>query len=41
MAELLGDPRYLREVLRRGNDRARAIAEQTLGEVRALMRTAC
>jgi tryptophanyl-tRNA synthetase len=38
--ELLRDPGYLRHVLREGNERARTIAEQTLGEVRALMNTA-
>jgi tryptophanyl-tRNA synthetase len=38
--ELLRDPGSLRRILREGNDRARAIAADTLGEVRALMRTA-
>ena len=38
--ELLRDPGSVRRILREGNDRARAIASDTLGEVRALMRTA-
>ncbi len=39
-AQLLRDPAYLRDVLHRGNARARVVAEQTLEEVRALMSTA-
>lgn len=38
-AELAADPGYLRDVLRGGSERARAIAEQTLGDVRRLMHT--
>jgi tryptophanyl-tRNA synthetase len=37
--ELAADPGHLREVLRAGNQRARAIAEQTLADVRRLMHT--
>ncbi|WP_414693574.1 tryptophan--tRNA ligase [Ornithinimicrobium sp.] len=37
-AELSADPGYLQEVLRRGNDRARAIAVTTLDDVRTAMR---
>ncbi|PJN02580.1 tryptophan--tRNA ligase [Streptomyces sp. CB01201] len=36
-AELAADGGYVREVLRRGNERAAAIAEATLAEVRATM----
>lgn len=36
-AELEADPGYLREVLRRGNERANEVAEATLDEVRAAM----
>ncbi|MEE6273349.1 tryptophan--tRNA ligase [Georgenia wangjunii] len=36
-AELAADPRYLLDVLHAGNERANAIAEATLGEVRAAM----
>lgn len=36
-AGLAADPAYLRSVLRRGNDRAAAIADQTLAEVRRRM----
>jgi tryptophanyl-tRNA synthetase len=36
-AELATEPGYIRQVLRHGNDRAREIAEATLGEVRAVM----
>ncbi len=36
-AELAGDPGYARQVLREGCDRARAIGDATLGEVRAAM----
>ena len=36
-AELEADPDYLREVLRRGNERANEVAEATLDEVRAAM----
>lgn len=36
-AELLADPGYVREVLRDGNARANAIAEETLADVRAAM----
>jgi len=36
-AELAADPGYAREVLRDGCDRARALAEQTLSEVRGAM----
>jgi tryptophanyl-tRNA synthetase len=39
-AELANDPAYLRCVLREGNERARAIAADTLAEVRRLMHTA-
>ena len=38
-AELIRDPGYLRDVLHQGNARARAVAEETLEEVRALMYT--
>jgi tryptophanyl-tRNA synthetase len=38
-AELARDPGVLRDVLRRGNERARAIAADTLATVRRLMRT--
>jgi tryptophanyl-tRNA synthetase len=38
-AELMLDRAYLREVLEAGNERARAIAERTLAEVRQLMHT--
>ena len=37
--ELLREPEYLREILRAGNGRANAIAEQTLCTVRQLMHT--
>lgn len=37
--ELVKDPGYLRDVLAAGTERARAIAEKTLGEVRRLMHT--
>jgi tryptophanyl-tRNA synthetase len=37
--ELAKDPGYLRDVLRVGNQRANAVAEQTLEEVRKAMRT--
>jgi tryptophanyl-tRNA synthetase len=37
--ELLRDPAYLRHVLHEGNARARAVAEETLEEVRELMYT--
>jgi tryptophanyl-tRNA synthetase len=36
-AELEADPGFLREVLRRGNERANEVAEATLDEVRAAM----
>jgi tryptophanyl-tRNA synthetase len=36
-AELAAEPGYLRDVLAEGNERARAIADETLGEVRRLM----
>ncbi len=36
-AELTADPGYLLQVLRRGNDRANAVAEATLAEVREAM----
>lgn len=36
-AELAANPDHLREVLRAGNDKANAIAEQTLDEVRSAM----
>jgi len=36
--ELAADPGYLLGVLRRGNDRAAALAEDTLNSVRELMR---
>ncbi len=36
-AELAADPGYLREVLAEGNERARAIAGETLADVRRLM----
>jgi tryptophanyl-tRNA synthetase len=36
-ADLAADPAYLREVLAAGNERARAIADQTLQQVRKLM----
>jgi tryptophanyl-tRNA synthetase len=36
-AELATEPGYIRQVLRDGNDRAREIANATLGEVRAVM----
>ena len=38
-AELIADPGYLRGVLRAGNARAVAIADQTLAEVRDAMGT--
>jgi tryptophanyl-tRNA synthetase len=38
-AELLRDPGALRAVLREGNERARAIAADTLATVRRLMHT--
>jgi tryptophanyl-tRNA synthetase len=38
--ELIADRAYLRAVLRAGNERARAIAEDTLAHVQALMHTA-
>ena len=38
-AELIGDPGYLRRVLRDGTARAREIADETLREVRARMHT--
>jgi tryptophanyl-tRNA synthetase len=38
-AELVRDPGYLRAVLRDGNERARALAADTLAEVRRLMHT--
>jgi tryptophanyl-tRNA synthetase len=38
-AELARDPAYLRDVLREGNERARALAADTLAEVRRLMHT--
>ncbi|SDH72313.1 tryptophanyl-tRNA synthetase [Sinosporangium album] len=37
-AEYAADRAYLREVLREGNERARAVADSTLDEVRAAMR---
>lgn len=37
-AELVSDKTYLRRVLREGNERASAVADQTLGEVREAMR---
>lgn len=37
IAALGQDPGYLRRVLRDGNERATAIAEQTLDQVRAAM----
>jgi len=37
--ELLREPGYLRDVLHQGNARARAVAEETLEEVRSLMYT--
>jgi tryptophanyl-tRNA synthetase len=39
-AELVRDPAYLRDVLRDGNERARAVAADTLAAVRRLMHTA-
>ncbi|MFF3014902.1 tryptophan--tRNA ligase [Streptomyces sp. NPDC057939] len=39
-AELAAEPGYVREVLRAGNERANAVAEATLDEVRAAMGTA-
>ncbi|MHB1064532.1 MAG: tryptophan--tRNA ligase, partial [Georgenia sp.] len=36
-AELVADPGHLLEVLRRGNERAAAIADATLAEVREAM----
>ncbi|MDA8321403.1 MAG: hypothetical protein M0030_16585 [Actinomycetota bacterium] len=39
-AELIADRGYLRSVLRAGNAVAAEVADQTLGEVRALMGTA-
>jgi tryptophanyl-tRNA synthetase len=38
-AELAADPAYLRDVLRDGNERARALAADTLAAVRRLMHT--
>jgi tryptophanyl-tRNA synthetase len=38
-SELIGDPAHLRDVLRDGNERARAIAADTLGAVKGLMHT--
>jgi tryptophanyl-tRNA synthetase len=38
--ELMADRGYLRAVLRRGSERARAIADDTLAQVHALMHTA-
>ena len=38
-ADLAADPDYVRSVVRRGNERANEIAEQTLNEVRAAMGT--
>lgn len=38
-AEFTREPEYLREVLRAGNERANALAEQTLSTVRQLMHT--
>jgi tryptophanyl-tRNA synthetase len=38
-AELVRDPAFLRAVLRDGNERARAIAADTLGTVKRLMHT--
>jgi tryptophanyl-tRNA synthetase len=38
-AELVRDPAFLREVLRDGNERARALAADTLADVRRLMHT--
>ena len=37
--ELIRDPLFLRDVLHQGNARARAVAEETLEEVRSLMYT--
>jgi hypothetical protein len=37
--EFIREPEYLREILRAGNERANAIAEQTLCTVRQLMHT--
>jgi len=37
--ELAADPGYLRQVLADGNERARAIADRTLSDVRSLMHT--
>nr|AMJ32900.1 putative protein [uncultured bacterium]AMJ38528.1 putative protein [uncultured bacterium] len=37
-AELVADEGHLREVLREGNERANAVADQTLAEVRTAMR---
>lgn len=37
--EVAADPGYLRQVLADGNDRARALASQTLSDVQALMHT--
>ena len=37
-AELAADEGHLREVLREGNERANAVADQTLAEVRTAMR---
>lgn len=37
-AELAADPGYVRQVLREGNERAGAVADQTLSEVREVMR---
>ncbi|MFD5144413.1 hypothetical protein [Streptomyces sp. NPDC058401] len=37
--ELAADRGHVREVLRRGNERANAVAETTLAEVRAAMGT--
>ena len=38
-AEIAAEPEYVRSVVRRGNERANEIAEQTLNEVRAAMGT--
>jgi tryptophanyl-tRNA synthetase len=35
----VADPGYLRQVLADGNERVRALAEQTLSEVQTLMHT--
>jgi tryptophanyl-tRNA synthetase len=38
-SELVSDPAYLRDVLRDGNERARALAAETLAEVKRIMHT--